>query len=242
VQPAVVEQLLAVNRAFYQSLGETFAASRTRPQPGVLRALTGVGGESSVIDVGCGHGLAATALEDLGFHGRYLGIDGSTVLLELAKRRVARPWAVFHWADLARRGWAESPALSGGAPFDWGLAFSVFHHFPGEEMRQRLATDLRRLIHDGGRAAISVWQFLNRDRFRTRIVDWSEIGLTASDVDTGDALLDWRRDGYGLRYVHHFLEEELAGLASRAGFDVEETFRSDGEGGRLGLYQRWRVA
>ena len=56
----------------------------------------------------------------------------------------------------------------------------------------------------------------------------------------GDYLLDWRRDGNGLRYVHHFNEEELAALASDSGFSVLETFNSDGESGNLGLYQVWR--
>jgi len=44
----------------------------------------------------------------------------------------------------------------------------------------------------------------------------------------------------GLRYVHLFTREELADLASQTGFSIESEFESDGEGGRLGLYQAWR--
>jgi hypothetical protein len=58
-------------------------------------------------------------------------------------------------------------------------------------------------------------------------------------VDAGDYLLDWRQGGSGLRYVHHFDEAELSALAATTGFRVLETFYSDGEGGRLGLYQVW---
>ncbi len=58
-------------------------------------------------------------------------------------------------------------------------------------------------------------------------------------MDPGDYLLDWRRGGEGLRYVHHFSPEELAELAAETGFRVLETFWSDGEGGNLGLYQVW---
>jgi hypothetical protein len=61
-------------------------------------------------------------------------------------------------------------------------------------------------------------------------------------MDPGDALLDWRSGGLGLRYVHHFTPDELSDLARDAGFSLEETFWSDGEGGRLGLYQVWRSA
>ena len=58
-------------------------------------------------------------------------------------------------------------------------------------------------------------------------------------MDPGDYLLDWRSGGQGLRYVHHFSREELGALAAAYGFEVVETFESDGEGGRLGLYGVW---
>jgi len=32
----------------------------------------------------------------------------------------------------------------------------------------------------------------------------------------------------------------VADLAAQAGFTVESEFESDGDGGRLGLYQSWR--
>ena len=82
-------------------------------------------------------------------------------------------------------------------------------------------------------------QFLNSDKLRARVQPWSEIGLTEADVDANDTLLDWRGGGRGLRYVHHFDEAELNALASASRFQVRETFLSDGENGRLGLYQVW---
>ncbi len=80
---------------------------------------------------------------------------------------------------------------------------------------------------------------MDSPRLRTRIVPWSEIDIDESDVEMGDYLLDWRRGGYGLRYVHYFSEEELQELADNIGFLVSKTYYSDGEGGRLGLYQVW---
>ncbi len=43
-----------------------------------------------------------------------------------------------------------------------------------------------------------------------------------------------------LRYVHHFDESELAELAKASGFEIIETFYSDGENKRLSLYQIWK--
>ena len=54
-------------------------------------------------------------------------------------------------------------------------------------------------------------------------------------------LQDWRSGGRGLRYVHHFNENELSSLAGESGFRVLETFHSDGTPGNLGLYQIWEA-
>jgi hypothetical protein len=71
---------------------------------------------------------------------------------------------------------------------------------------------------------------------------WNTIGLSESDVDPGDYLLDWRQGGQGVRYVHHFSQAELEELAEAAGYEVIESYLSDGENGRLGLYQVWQIA
>ena len=65
-------------------------------------------------------------------------------------------------------------------------------------------------------------------------------GTRAQDVDADDYLLDWKRGGRGLRYVHHFDEAELAELAEAGKFEIIKTFYSDGENKRLGLYQIWK--
>ncbi len=83
---------------------------------------------------------------------------------------------------------------------------------------------------------ISVWQFLQSPRLRRKIVLWEQVGLKQAAMDPGDYLLDWRRGGHGLRYVHHFETDELNTLCVHAGFHVDDIFYSDGENGTLGLY------
>jgi hypothetical protein len=100
---------------------------------------------------------------------------------------------------------------------------------------------VRGLLTPKGRFVHSNWQFLNSERLRKRVHPWEEIGLSDSEVDPGDYLLDWRRGGFGLRYVHHFSEKELTALAAETGFGVVETFYADGETGDLGLYQVWEI-
>jgi hypothetical protein len=96
------------------------------------------------------------------------------------------------------------------------------------------------LLKPDGLFIHSHWQFLNSERLQARIQPWETAAISSSDVDANDYLLDWRSGGAGLRYVHCFDESELYVLARSAGFDVVETFHSDGETKNLGLYQIWK--
>ncbi len=124
--------------------------------------------------------------------------------------------------------------------FEVILAFASLHHIPGTRLRRQILYKVRAHIDPQGRFIHSEWQFLNSPRLRKRIQSWEKVGLNEADVDPGDYLLDWRRGGYGLRYVHHFSEEELENLSEATGFRIAESFYSDGETGDLGLYQIWR--
>jgi hypothetical protein len=160
----------------------------------------------------------------------------------LAEARAAVPLnlqAVFLQIDLSKPGWEENlPHPS----FDMLLAFAVFHHLPGYELRRQVLRTARSLLSMQGRLIHSEWQFLNSPRLAARIQPWESIGLAPAQVDPGDYLLDWRQGGYGYRYVHHFDPEELQALAASSGFKILDTFYSDGESGNLSLYQNWELA
>ncbi|HEY3476839.1 MAG TPA: methyltransferase domain-containing protein [Anaerolineales bacterium] len=125
---------------------------------------------------------------------------------------------------------------------NWAVitAFAVLHHIPSAELRLRLLRVVHELLEQDGMFIHSSWQFLNSEKLKARVQPWEAVSIAESDVDAGDYLLDWRSGGQGLRYVHHFDEQELADYARASDFKVVDTFYSDGEGGRLGLYQVWK--
>lgn len=203
---------------------------------GVLRFLKTLQPSVNVLELGCGNGELLLELIRRGHRGKYAGLDFSEKLLSIARSRVPEHFAgSLIQRDLADPNWAAS--LNG--PFDVVLAFAVLHHLPGEELRRRVIEQVYHLLVPEGRFVHSNWQFLNSPRLRARVLPWKRVKLSPKEVDPGDYLLDWRRGGYGLRYVHHFTVEELKKLAMEMGFVVEESYHSDGEGGRLGLYQVW---
>lgn len=237
MNPTTLSRLLDLNRQFYQTFALQFSATRSHMQPGVLRILEQVHPSASLLDLGCGNGELARQLSIRGYLGTYTGLDFSPTLLAQASTGQL-PNFCFLQADLSSNDWDTSLH---GERYNAILAFAVLHHLPGVELRLQVLHKVRPLLAPGGRFIHSEWQFLNSPRLAARVQPWELIGLSPQEVDPGDYLLDWRQGGQGLRYVHHFSEPELDELAVEAGFEIVETFSSDGENHHLGLYQVWRV-
>jgi tRNA (uracil-5-)-methyltransferase TRM9 len=252
MESATVQRLNALTREFYEEHAETFADSRPRLAEGVRRVLAQVPPGARVLEVGCGDGKAGRWLARQAPPAFYLGVDGSEGLLERARRysaaTAARPAdaarksppaydlgaEAFVFSDLAAPDWAAVlPAL----PFDVILAFAVLHHLPRFETRARLVRELAGRLALGGRVAMSNWQFLRSSKLRQHVVPWSALGLSEAEVEPGDYLLSWERQGRrGLRYVHQLDEAEARRLAQQAGLRVLEVFSADGVSRDLAQY------
>ena len=245
----VAARLIELNHDFYTRFGDSFSATRQRIQPGVRRVLESLQGDEDILDLGCGNGWFARELAERGHHGAYLGVDFSLPLLRDAESYAGGFSAKFMEVDLTKLS-VISDQLS--VTDHWSLitSFATLHHIPSRELRLDILKTVRQLLKPDGLFIHSNWQFLNSEKLTVRIQPWEVAtvsqpalsGVEVSDVDAGDYLIDWRSGGKGLRYVHHFDEAELSELAEAAGFQVRETFYSDGETGNLGLYQVWQSA
>ena len=244
-----VDHLLDLNRQFYQTFALQFSATRQRLQPGVMQVLERIPKTAKILDIGSGNGALARELLRRGYNGQNIGLDFSSEMLKHARLLIpsvshaeVRPSddPIFLQADLAAPNWDAAINNTKAPPFDLVLAFAVLHHLPGKSLRCAVLHKIHGLLASQGRFIHSEWQFLNSPRLIARLQPWSVVGLTPAEVDPGDYLLDWRRGGIGLRYVHLFSEDELEDLATETGFEVLESFYSDGSGGKLGLYQVWK--
>ncbi len=239
---AIAQTLVELNRRFYAEFGENFSATRQRIQPGVRSIISRLQGNERILDLGCGNGELARALAQNGFHGEYLGLDFSRPLLRDAESQPGVFPVHFCAVDLTSPNWSLNTDHCLLIPDYWSLvtSFATLHHIPSRELRLNILRQVHLLLPPGGQFILSNWQFLNSEKLKRRIQPWETVGLSAADVDEGDYLLDWRAGGSGLRYAHHFSAAELSQLAAETGFSVQESFLSDGENGRLGLYQIWR--
>ncbi len=232
-------RLIAINQDFYTRFGDSFSATRHRIQPGVRRVLERLKGDESILDLGCGNGQLARELAKRGHRGSYLGVDFSLPLLRNAESQAEGFSARFVQADLTQLSVISDQLL---VTDHWSLitAFAVLHHIPSQELRLNILRIVYQLLKADGNFTLSNWQFLNSEKLKARIQPWESADVSGSEVDAGDYLLDWRSGGNGLRYVHHFDEKELNELARASNFQVTDTFYSDGDGGKLGLYQVWK--
>lgn len=237
MESKVAQLLLELNHKFYQTFADEFSATRQRIQSGVNRVLGTLPPDANLLDIGCGNGALAQALEENGHLGAYTGLDLSDQLVQIA-RGLNLPKAEFFVGDIAKPDWHHQLP---NASYDYVLCFAVMHHIPGQDLRHSFLEIVRGLLASKGRFIHSNWQFLESPRLRARIQDWELVGLTTEEVDEHDYLLDWRRGGKGLRYVHHYTSAELHALAGKTGFKVNGLFTSDGETDNLGLYQIWEV-
>jgi SAM-dependent methyltransferase len=237
------QALAALNQRFYEAHAEDFADSRPRLAAGVQRVLGHIPAGARVLEVGCGDGKVGRALARAGVSA-YLGLDASEAMLRRAQRYTVNesalapvfqpPAFVFQQADLTAADWQKAIA---GRLFDWVLAFAVFHHLPGYELRAAVLGSLAHHLAPGGRIALSNWQLTRGERHPQRLEPWSTAGLRTDDLEPGDYLLSWERKGrHGLRYVHELSPDEMGRLASGAGLEISETFAADGVSGDLSEY------
>jgi SAM-dependent methyltransferase len=197
--------------------------------------------ESSVLELGCGHGRTARGLlEYLRSPGRYCGLDVDRERLDDARERLERryPNFQFHWADARNAHYnphGATPAESyvfpfPDASFDVIYAASLFTHLLPAETRNYFR-EARRVLRPGGRALFSVFVL---DHYRgpgTTVSPLYEFhhelepGASVRDAAHPDALVGYSRawleacaEQAGLR-----LERLLPGLWSESpGFAVNE--------------------
>ena len=231
-----VERLLTLNREFYATFARPFAGSRPVSDPALTCILPHIPQCARVLDVGCGNGRLATLLDRERPGATYLGVDAVPELVELAHAQASQITTIaaeFRVADVARPGWGG--ALP-GVPFDCAVALAVLHHIPGFDLRVGVLREIASTLKPDGRLILSTWQFLGSARMRRKIVDWAEADIPEKSLEPGDYLLDWKREGRGLRYCHLVDETEVERLAAGSGFCVRETFRAGGREGNLSLF------
>lgn len=229
-------QLLDLNRAFYDRFAAPFNRSRFDPMHGFTAALPHLPPQPerlTVLDVGCGNGRFAAFISQQQRLASYVGIDNSEGLLAQATENFSHlPEPVtFRPVDIR-----QDRFLAGYPTFDLITHHAVLHHIPQKKRRVAILQEIASHLNPTGMLMLSTWQFMDSERQRRKVVDWSHIGLTAADVEPGDQLLTWNRGGTGYRYCCMIDAAQTAELAAAAGLNIVHQYREDGKERNLSLY------
>ena len=228
----LVQRLLDINREFYTRLAQAFSNSRPAERVYIEPIMPYLADGVKVLDVGCGNGRTALRLDAAGYALHYVGVDASPQLLQIAQTAALRQvHADFVLASASAPAWTEP--LRVHAPFDVGLALAVLHHLPSFALRCHVLREVRVLLRPGGTLLLSNWQFTRSARLRGKVVPWAALGIDEQYLEAGDALLDWKREGQGYRYVHLLTKDDVQRLAAESGYHVIDQFDGDGD---LNLY------
>lgn len=227
---AVVEHLLALNRAFYGRFAEPFVETRAAPQEGFFKLLDYLPpSERRLLDVGCGDGRFGRFCLEHGLAAEYTGLDFSAEMLRAAE-------STFRGGTFLQRDLSRPDCLGGLEAFELVSCLATMQHIPGRQNRLRLLEEMAAHLAPDGRIVLSNWQFLESDRQRRKITPWQQVGLEAEQVEDNDYLLTWQRGGQGYRYVAFIDAAETGEMAHKAGLRTVAQFRSDGREGNLNLY------
>lgn len=220
-----VTRLIELNKSFYSQFASEFSETRSSGKINLGHILPYLTEGGKILDIGCGNGRLAQRLDREKLQLRYVGIDATAELVELAAARGARlcdVHAAFRVADITRQNWNTDLR-----DFDLAIALAVLHHVPSFEMRVKVLSDIRTSLKPTGKFLMTNWKFDENARLRGKIVPWSTVEIDGRTLEPGDALIVWKRGGTGYRYVHLIAPDEVERLAHNAGFRIEKQFYAD---------------
>lgn len=238
-----IYQLNKLNSLFYEQVGEEFSQSRQQPWEGwekLVPFLETLSQDSNlkVLDLGCGNGRFAQFLSKTLTRDRfeYQGLDNSSKLLGIAQE--ALPNFTFKEFDLIEDLLKKNNHLGFYKEYNPTLItlFGVLHHIPSFTLRHQFFLELSSLLNLGSYMVVSLWQFMSVHKLKNKVVQPSLAGLTNSNLEENDYILNWLRGKTAYRYCHFTTAEEMKRLLEATKFEVQETFLADGQGHTSNLY------
>jgi tRNA (uracil-5-)-methyltransferase TRM9 len=244
----LVRQLNHLNQQFYQQVATSFSESRSyywqgwnKLVPYLQELAKNNHNKITVLDIGCGNGrfgsFVAEQLPDIKV--KYIGVDNSPELLEIAKQQQPTENAT---TDFIKLDIIESllagnlvEKLTSSSPH-FITALGVLHHIPSFDLRQQFIIQLAETLSRPGYLAFTTWNFLDTKRFAKKIVDPIQIDLDSKKLEKHDVILDWKRGQTAYRYCHYTDEEELKTLAKASLLEQVSQFKADSKSGKLNTY------
>jgi len=247
-----IKKLIDLNHDFYEKISFDFHESRNHYWPGwnllknELAQQVKNDPQTLIIDLGCGTGRFALFLAEFltetfpDLNWRYLGIDNSQKLLNIAKKETRglknNKNIKFEIFDLVS--WLyENPKIKlAKNTAQIMTCFGFTHHLPDKSIRHNFLKILADQIPKNGLICVSFWQFMNEERFKNKVVSPTEADIDPNLLENNDFILDWQRGQKALRYCHFWSDEEIFLAVENSGLKIINDFKADSKSGQANHY------
>ena len=233
-----IKKLNKINLDFYNTVATDFDDTRQYFWQGWDKLISHCEHFSKLklLDLGCGNGRFYQFVENT-FPKKiinYLGIDSNEELLKFAKEKFSNRAGDSNDFKLKKidviSSLIEQKDFIKSDNYNLVVSFGVFHHIPSYELRIKLLNYLKSKTSSDGVIIISLWQFMEFDRFRKKITD-SDLKLEKNDF-----ILDWKRGERAYRYCHFIDEDEQNRLITESNLELVKRFKSDGKEKEVNTY------
>lgn len=228
------QKILEKNKQDYQELAEEFSDTRANLWPEFQELAKYVKDNDRILDLGCGNGRLYSL-----FQGRpikYVGIDSSAKLIEIAKKNFQFPISNFQTNSKFQALNSKPQFIVADAmdlpfrdnEFDAVFAVALLHHIPSKELRLKVLENCYRVLRPGGILILTVWnlwqpKLILKYKLWKMIFRWfhSPEGEIFGELDWKDIFIPWHaRTGAIYRYYHAFCKNELKNLIQKANFEI----------------------
>ncbi|MFA5128706.1 MAG: class I SAM-dependent methyltransferase [Patescibacteria group bacterium] len=219
----VAGKILNKVKTDYAIIAPQFSAKRQKFWDEMRDFAESLGSGDRVLDLGCGNGRLYEVLKDKSID--YTGVDNSSELLDLAKKR---------WGENASRKFLLGDAINldwwKGEKYNVVFLIATLHHIPSRDLRKKVLENVGRVLAPNGFLIMTNWALFRKKYLMLVTKNIILKLLGRSDLDFGDASVPWKSSETGKvmaeRYVHAFTLRELKRLVKESGFEILENFYS----------------
>ncbi len=228
----IVQKLNKINTRFYEEAAESFDCKRRVIFGGVDDFIGHLEEKNFtpkfILDIACGNGKFYPALHKVFPEAKYIGIDNSLPLIEIARKRYTAPNSGFIHIDVF-----DYLKLPNETKFDLIILITFIHHIPEKKNRIKLIKDISKLLSPKGLIVITFWQFMENEKLSKKILNWKNVGIDPKDVEKNDYLLGWDRQEGIYRYCHYHDDKEIEEIISKAGLETIHSWVQKNKSGKL---------
>lgn len=223
----LVKKILKDTEDGYDLICEKFSQTRNRFWKGLGFISKFAKENSNILDFGCGNGRLVEIFVDKDI--KYVGVDVSEGLINLAKKNVAglRKSRNIQFLKIESE-FKKLPFPSDF--FDSIYSIAVFHHLPSDKLRLDIASELYRLVKKDGFIIITVWDLWQSRYWRNVFKNWKDRLFGKSELDINDCHISFRDNSGQVfnRFHHAFTKNSLRKLFERSGFGIVMCKKIDG--------------